>query len=170
MTAQPRPVSAAYGSAWLSGQPGQPRPAGAGMLSLVALPTAPFWARRYTRRFLAGRRDITEESTRTAELLVSELVTNSVCFSGASGWALPQPQPYSERADAPLISVSLRYFRAGLLIEVYDTSNDPPSLACADGDAENGRGLLIVGALTKEWSYFLLPGGGKVVYCFLEIP
>ena len=36
-------------------------------------------------------------------------------------------------------------------------------------DAENGRGLVIVDALSKQWSYFFLPGGGKVVYCFLEI-
>jgi len=74
MTAQTRHVAPADGSAWLSGQPGQPRPASAGMLALVALPTAPFWARRYTRRFLDGCRDITEETTRTAELIVSELV------------------------------------------------------------------------------------------------
>lgn len=139
------------------------------MLSLVALPTAPFWARRYTRRFLDGRRDITEEATQTAELVVSELVTNSVRFSGGGERALPQPQSYSGRAGAPLISLSLRYFRAALLIEVYDTSNDPPVLAYARSDAENGRGLMLVGALTKEWSYFLLPDGGKVVYCFLEM-
>jgi hypothetical protein len=104
-----------------------------------------------------------------AELLVSELITNSVRFSGGHERTLSQPQPYSGRADAPLISLSLRYFWTGLLIEVYDTSNDPPVLAYASGDAEKGRGLVIVGALTKEWSYFLLPDGGKVVYCFLEI-
>lgn len=169
MTAQARPVAPAYGSAWLSGQPGQPRPAGAGMLSLVALPTAPFWARRYTRRFLAGYQDVSGETTGTAELVVSELVTNSVRFCGGSERTLPQPQSYSGRADPPLISLSLRHFRTGLLIEVYDTSNDPPVLAHARGHAENGRGLMIVGALTKEWSYFLLPDGGKVVYCFLEM-
>jgi anti-sigma regulatory factor (Ser/Thr protein kinase) len=139
------------------------------MLCLVALPTAPFWARRYTRRFLAGRRGITEETRQTEELVVSELITNSVRFSGGGEWTLPQPRPYSGRAGAPLISLSLRYFRAGLLIEVYDTSNDPPVLACAGDDAENGRGLMLVGALTKEWSYFLVPNHGKVVYCFLEI-
>jgi histidine kinase-like protein len=169
MTAQARLVAPAYGSAWLSGQPGQPRPADAGMLSLVALPTAPFWARRYTRRFLDGRRDITEESMQKAELIVSELVTNSVVFSRDRELTLPQSQPFSRRMDAPLISLSLRYFRTSLLIEVYDTSNDPPVLAYACGDAENGRGLMLVGALTKEWSYFLLPDGGKVVYGFLEI-
>jgi hypothetical protein len=30
-------------------------------------------------------------------------------------------------------------------------------------------GLLVVDALSKEWSYFFPPGGGKVVYCVLEI-
>jgi anti-sigma regulatory factor (Ser/Thr protein kinase) len=136
---------------------------------LVALPTAPFWARRYIRRFLGRCRDIAGEATETAELVVSELVTNSVRFSGGPARTPPHRQPYSERADAPMISLSLRYFRAGLLIEVYDTSSDPPVLCDAFGDAENGRGLMLVGALAKEWSYFLLPDGGKVVYCLLEI-
>jgi len=27
---------------------------------------------------------------------------------------------------------------------------------------------MLVSALSKEWSYFLPPGGGKVVYCVLE--
>jgi hypothetical protein len=150
MTAQTGHVAPAYGSAWLSGQPGQPRPAGAGLFCLVALPTAPFWARRYTRRFLDGRPDITGETTQAAELVVSELVTNSVQFSGSGEWTPPQAQPYSRRATAPLISLSLRYFRAVLLIEVYDMSNDPPVPAYAGGDAENGRGLMIVGALAKD--------------------
>ncbi|HEV3260608.1 MAG TPA: ATP-binding protein [Gemmataceae bacterium] len=63
----------------------------------------------------------------------------------------------------------MRHFREGLLIEVYDTDNDPPIRSHADADAENGRGLMLVDALSKEWSYFFPPGGGKVVYCFLEI-
>jgi hypothetical protein len=64
--------------------------------------------------------------------------------------------------------LSLRYFWTGLLIEVYDTSNDPPVLAYPGDDVENGRGLMLVGALAKEWAYFLLPDGGKVVYCLIE--
>jgi len=27
---------------------------------------------------------------------------------------------------------------------------------------------MFVEAMSKEWSYFFPPGGGKVVYCFLE--
>ena len=166
MTLDARPVAGpAIGSAWKSARPGQPRPMDAGMLALVALPTSPFWARRYTRSFLDSCHGISESTAETAELLVSELVTNSVRFSGDPARALR----YSERADAGLISLSLRHFREGLLIEVYDTDNDPPIRSDADDYAENGRGLMLVDALSKEWSYFFPPGGGKVVYCFLEI-
>ena len=108
---------------------------------------------------------MTESTAETAGLLVSELVTNAVRFSGDPARTLR----YSERANASLISLSLRHFREGLLIEVYDTDNDPPILSDADEYAENGRGLMLVDALSKEWSYFFPPGGGKVVYCFLEI-
>ncbi len=153
------------GSAWLSGRPGQPRPLDAGRLALVALPTSPFRARRYTRSFLDACHGISHATAETAELLVSELVTNSVRFSGDPSRRFP----YSGRADAGLISLSLRHFREVLLIEVYDTDNDPPVRSQAGDYAESGRGLMLVDALSKEWSYFFPPGGGKVVYCFLEI-
>jgi anti-sigma regulatory factor (Ser/Thr protein kinase) len=166
MTPAVRPVAGpADGSAWLSAQRGQPRPKEAGMFSLVALPTSPFWARRYTRLFLDSCRGMIKEAAEIAELLVSELVTNAVRFSGDPEKTLR----YSERANAGLISLSLRHFGEGLLIEVYDTDNNPPILSDHDDYTENGRGLMLVDALSKEWSYFFPPGGGKVVYCFLEI-
>ena len=98
--------------------------------------------------------------------LVSELVTNAVRFVGNPTRTLR----YSERANAGLISLSIRHFREGLLIEVYDTDSNPPIRYHADEHAESGRGLMLVEALSKEWSYFFPPGGGKVVYCYLEIP
>jgi len=158
-------VGPAIGSAWVSPRPGQPRPMDAGAFALVTLPTSPFWARRYTRFFLDSCQGISEGTAETAELLVSELVTNAVRFAGDPARTLR----YSERANASLISLSLRHFREGLLIEVYDTDNNPPIRSQADDYAENGRGLMLVDALSKEWSYFFPPGGGKVVYCFLEI-
>jgi anti-sigma regulatory factor (Ser/Thr protein kinase) len=158
-------VGPAIGSAWQSARSGQPRPMDAGMFALVSLPTSPFWARRYTRSFLDSCRGMTGSTAETAELLVSELVTNAVRFSGDPARTLR----YSERADASLISLSLRHFRDGLLIEVYDTDSNPPIRSSPDDDAENGRGLMLVDALSKEWSYFFPEGGGKVVYCFLEI-
>jgi anti-sigma regulatory factor (Ser/Thr protein kinase) len=158
-------VGPAIGSAWQSARSGQPRPVDAGMFALVSLPTSPFWARRYTRSFLDSCRGMTESTAETAELLVSELVTNAVRFSGDPARTLR----YSERANASLISLSLRHFRDGLLIEVYDTDSNPPIRSSPDDDAENGRGLMLVDALSREWSYFFPEGGGKVVYCFLEI-
>ena len=147
MTPDTRPIPGpATGSAWQSTRHGQPRPVGVGMLALVALPTSPFWARRYTRSFLASCHGMSQGTAETAELLVSELVTNAVRFSGDPGRMLR----YSERADAGLISLSLRHFPDGLLIEVYDTDNDPPIRSRADDYAENSRGLMLVDALSKE--------------------
>ena len=158
-------VGPAPGSAWQPARPGVPRPLQAGWFTLVTLPTSPFWARRYTRTFLDSCRGISQDTAETAELLVSELVTNAVRFAGDPARTLR----YSERASASLISLSLRHFREHLLIEVYDTDDTPPALSRPDDDAESGRGLVLISALSKEWSYFFPPGGGKVVYCVLEI-
>jgi anti-sigma regulatory factor (Ser/Thr protein kinase) len=158
-------TSPAIGSAWLSHQPGQPRPMDAGAFALVALPTSPFWARRYTRFFLDSCRGVSADIAEIAELLVSELVTNSVRFAGDPARTLR----YSERANASLIRLFLRHFPQCLLIEVYDADNNPPIRSPAVDQAENGRGLMLVEALSKEWSYFVPPSGGKVVYCVVEI-
>jgi anti-sigma regulatory factor (Ser/Thr protein kinase) len=163
---EPRPTtSPATGSAWLSHWPGQPRPMDAGAFALVTLPTSPFWARRYTRFFLDSCQRISTDTAEIAELLVSELVTNAVRFAGDPARTLR----YSERVKASLIRLSLRHFSQCLLIEVYDADNNPPIPSSADDQAENGRGLMLVEALSKEWSYFFPPSGGKVVYCILEI-
>jgi anti-sigma regulatory factor (Ser/Thr protein kinase) len=129
-------------------------PLNAGSLSLTALPTSPGFARQYTRFFLDSCRGLSEDKAETAVLLVSELVTNAAQFTAG--------------VDAGLISLSIRHFRHGLLIEVSDASRNPPVLSEAGQDAEGGRGLAIIAALSKEWGYYLLPDGGKVVCCFLD--
>lgn len=164
-TSNARPhVGHVIGSAWQPDPGSQARPADAGTLALLTLATSPFWARRYTRLFLDSCQGISADIAETAELVVSELVTNAVRFVGDPARILRYP----ERASASLISLSLRNFREVLLIEVYDTDSNPPILSSADGHAENGRGLMLVDALSKDWSYFFPPSGGKVVYCFLE--
>ena len=165
MTSDALPFAAPpAGSAWQPVRPGHSRPLHTGTFALMTLPTSPFWARRYTRRFLNSCRGMSGDTAATAELLVCELVTNAVRFASNPARALRYP----ERADAILIALSLRHFREGLLIEVYDTGRNPPIRSHPDQDAESGRGLMLVDALSKEWSYFFPPGGGKVVYCFLE--
>jgi anti-sigma regulatory factor (Ser/Thr protein kinase) len=158
-------VGPALGSAWQPFRAGLPRPLDTGSVALVTLPTSPFWARRYTRMFLDSCRGIGEGTAETAELLVSELVTNAVRFASDPG----RTPRFSKSVDASVISLSLRHFRGSLLIEVYDTDRNPPVLSGPDDFAESGRGLVLVNALSKEWSYFFPPGGGKVIYCVLEI-
>ena len=65
-----------------------------------------------------------------------------------------QRKQYSGRVNAGIIWLSVRHFGEGLLIEVFDTDANPPVFTDAAEDAENGRGLFIVDALSKEWSYF----------------
>ena len=164
MTASTRLLARAPGSAWIPPRPGDPMAIDAGTFALVTLPTSPFWARRYIRHFLGSCRGIGADTADTAELLVSELVTNAVRFARRpSGTTVSRP-----RGCWPDISVGPA-FRWGLLIEVFDTDANPPVLVDATEDAENGRGLLLVDALSEQWSYFF-PPCGKVVYCFIEIP
>ena len=165
MTAGTRLLAPAPGSAWAPPRLGQPKAIDAGELGLAALPTAPFWARRYIRQFVDRCRGTGIDTADTAELLVSELVTNAVRFAGTD-----PALRYSERVNAGLIWLSVRHFRDGLLIEVFDTDASPPVLTDAAEHAENGRGLLLVDALSREWSYFFPACGGKVVYCVIEIP
>jgi anti-sigma regulatory factor (Ser/Thr protein kinase) len=142
----------------------QVRPVDTGTLALTTLPTSPFWARRYTRLFLDSCQEISPDIAETAELIVSELVTNAIRYAGEPAGTTQQPQ----RTAVSLIVLSLRNFREVLLIEVYDTNSNPPILSSADDSAENGRGLMLVDALSKEWSYSFPPDGGKIVYCLLE--
>jgi anti-sigma regulatory factor (Ser/Thr protein kinase) len=129
-------------------------------LELVTLPSAPFWARRQTRAALRSWR-IWAETIETAELLVSELVTNAVKFTG------PEPaQPgHAELEGLERISLILRYLAGQLIIEVSDPDPDPPVLARAGEDAEGGRGLMLVQALSKEWNYYLPPAGRSCTAC-----
>jgi hypothetical protein len=71
---------------------------------------------------------------------VSELVTNAVKFTG------PEPaQPArAELEGVERISLILRYLAGQLIIEVSDPDPNPPVLAEAGGDAEGGRGLMLV--------------------------
>jgi len=156
----------APGSAWQWPRPGRPRPLNAGTVGLAAMQSAPFWARRYTRWFLNSCQGLSTGTAETAELLVSELVTNAVQFSDDAAPTLR----YSGWVNARLISLSLRHFPESLLIEVFDTDASPPVLAEPDAYAESGRGLMLVDALSMKWSYFFPAGGGKVVYCFIAIP
>ncbi|MEV5956759.1 ATP-binding protein [Streptomyces sp. NPDC051987] len=69
----------------------------------------------------------------TAELLVSELVTNAL-----------------RHTRGPL-RLNLRLRDSRLLCEVEDTESAGPARAVADPDAENGRGIELVDLLADAW-------------------
>jgi anti-sigma regulatory factor (Ser/Thr protein kinase) len=131
-------------------------------MQLAALPDAAFWARRLTRDVLS-RWQIPGDVIETAELLVSELVTNAQKFcakaAGQAGNRCPD--------DVELISLLLMSFPDRIVIEVSDSGNNPPVVGDASPEAESGWGLMLVKALSKEWGYFLRPSGGKTVYCII---
>jgi anti-sigma regulatory factor (Ser/Thr protein kinase) len=130
------------------------RPAAVGQIRLCALPSAPFWARQYTRLFLANCPGVSDDAIETAQLIVSELVTNAARASAST---------------LGVIALSLRPLRNRLIIEVRDQSADVPVLVPADRDEEHGRGLMLVDALSEEWGYSAEPRGGKVVYAALSL-
>jgi len=135
----------------------------AAYMELAASPTAPFRARRRARAVLQGW-GMGSEIVETAELLVSELATNAVKFTE------PAQGPRwkgSDLAPAERISLTLRHLTGQVVIEVSDSDANPPQMADAGVNVESGRGLMLVDALSKEWSYFFTPSGGKTVYCVL---
>jgi anti-sigma regulatory factor (Ser/Thr protein kinase) len=122
-------------------------------IRLAAMASAPFWARRHAQDVL-GKWRAPGETIETAELLVSELVTNAA--------KLPSPG---------IIDVMLRYCPGRhLVIEVSDSDPHPPTPADPDVNSESGRGLMLVQALSGEWSYYFLASGGKTVYCVITPP
>src|SRR5215831_20164772 len=131
-------------------------------LELAALPTAPFWARCHTKAALHAWRQWSE-TIETAELLVSELVTNAI---NASGLLMGQPR-YSDHMNVERISLTLRHLPSRYVVEVSDNNPNPPVVADADIHAEDGRGLMLVQALSKEWGHFFPLAGGKTVFCVI---
>lgn len=133
-------------------------------LALTASPTAPFWA-RWQARLVLDWWGIRGEAAETVILLVSEMVTNATraCTPATAG------SRYSELASAECIALTLTHLGREVRIEVADPSTDPPVLCNTGPDAESGRGLMLVDALSLEWSYFYPPMGGKVIYAFIDV-
>lgn len=105
------------------------------------------------RRFLAehlsawGLPHLTDQ----AELIVSELVTNAV--------------NHAHPPQGHLILTRFERLACGVRIEVHDSSHSKPERREAAGDAESGRGLLLVEALTGgQWGVGDRNGPGKTVW------
>ncbi|MEV4298829.1 ATP-binding protein [Microbispora rosea] len=135
--------------------------------------TAPRRARAFVRCQLRGWElaDLAE----TAELVVSELVTNAVRATDA----VVSPPMASSMFPVALRTVALRVRvapgRRSLFIEVWDVSDrDPVPHGEAGGElegelGESGRGLVLVGTLARRWGHYSAPDRGKIVWCELAI-
>lgn len=133
-------------------------------LELGALPTAAPCARLHTTLVLWEW----ELGTliRTAGLVVSELVSNAVQASvGLTGcrfagqWA----------PGIPPVRVWLSADDHRVVIQVWDGSDRPPVPQPVDPEADSGRGLLLVGALSAEWGcYTPEKSSGKVVWAVVS--
>jgi anti-sigma regulatory factor (Ser/Thr protein kinase) len=133
-------------------------------LPLGVLPTAPSCARSHVRLVLAewGMASLAG----TAELVVSELVTNSVRAStDADGHPLYR--------GGVLAHVHVRMFAddTRLLLEVWDTIPAAPVAKHAAPDDETGRGLHLVDVMTASWGWTTVDDWpGKCVWAELEDP
>jgi anti-sigma regulatory factor (Ser/Thr protein kinase) len=135
-------------------------------LTLEALPTAVPSARAHARTIVGewAMADMAEDVT----LIVSELVANAVV---ASGDADRRPAYTGARGGLPAIYLRLWSDRTCIVIEVWDPSPRSPQPRQHDPDAENGRGLLLVEALSARWGWSYLPGRpGKVVWAECATP
>ncbi|MGD0375668.1 MAG: ATP-binding protein [Streptosporangiaceae bacterium] len=119
-------------------------------LELGALPGAVPCARLHARLLMAEWH-LTRLSE-NVEILVSELVTNAVTASRSLDQAFP-------------VRLWLRSDNERVLILVWDASPHMPTCLDTADDAENGRGLLLVEALSDRWDWYVTPEpGGKVVW------
>ncbi len=92
----------------------------------------------------------------SAELLVTELITNAVMASRA----VTQVSP---------VRLWLVSDRAQILILVWDASPQPPVRVDASGEAENGRGLMLVEAISEQWGWYCRDhSGGKFVWAIMR--
>jgi anti-sigma regulatory factor (Ser/Thr protein kinase) len=91
----------------------------------------------------------------STELVVSELVTNAISASRCLDW----PHPVRMWLLSDLSSI---------LVLAWDASPHPPLKADPIAEAEDGRGLLLVEALSMRWSWFPASDlNGKVTWALL---
>jgi anti-sigma regulatory factor (Ser/Thr protein kinase) len=92
------------------------------------------------------------EAIADAELVVSELVTNSV------------------RSGAATVRVALELHHGELEVNVADDGPGWPTLVRRDAHEAHGRGLVLVDALAERWHAEPIETGGKRVRVMLAVP
>ncbi|MGW0864703.1 ATP-binding protein [Streptomyces sp. NPDC002611] len=104
-----------------------------------------------------------DDYTADATLMMSELVSNAV---KATGFYDRQPMPWEITAQH-VMALQLRAVGDELYVEVWDRSPHEPVKQHVTADAEGGRGLHLVEALSQKWGIYHPPAGGKIVWALL---
>ncbi|MBV9416557.1 MAG: MEDS domain-containing protein [Solirubrobacterales bacterium] len=115
-----------------------------------ASPDAPFAARHFVASLLERRPYGARAPVDDAQLVVSELATNSVVHAGT---------PFS---------VSVRCDGTAIRIAVHDRSPREPIVRAAGPTARSGRGLRLVAAVARNWGVETAPDG-KTVWAELSL-
>lgn len=127
-------------------------------LVLGALPSAVPCARLHARLVLAEW-DL-KALADTAELVVSELITNSVRASAG----LPEA-----RHSLPTVRMWLSADHERVLVQAWDADHQLPVAQQPDPEADHGRGLLLVESLSEAWGAYRPPRSiGKIVWAMLH--
>jgi anti-sigma regulatory factor (Ser/Thr protein kinase) len=127
-------------------------------LELAAISTAPSCARGLVR-VVAHEWGLLELAD-TAELVMSELVTNAVQVSSR----------LKIRAGSPIVPVVRLWLvsdRISIVIHVWDGSEEMPVRQDGAPDQESGRGLMLVENLAKDWGAYR-KAHGKVVWALIS--
>lgn len=91
----------------------------------------------------------------SVELVVDELMTNAVSASRALDWPFP-------------VRMWLLSDRVNVLVLIWDANPEPPVRIDPASDAEGGRGLLLVEAISARWDWYAGPGtDGKLVHALI---
>ncbi|MGH3567885.1 MAG: ATP-binding protein [Pseudonocardia sp.] len=137
-------------------EPEQPEWQQASELVLAALPSAVNCARLLVCSELT-RYPLDRRCIDAAEQVMDELVTHAVKTTGVTA---DQPMYRAAYDHLGTIRVLLRLMAESLVIEVWDSSTEPPesSLGAAPGLSRS-----------RDWSYHLPRSGGRVVWCVLSM-
>jgi anti-sigma regulatory factor (Ser/Thr protein kinase) len=98
----------------------------------------------------------------TAELIVSELVTNAV---RAADGLMRSVYEGRRRAGLPPVRLWLQSDYQCVVVMVWDAGDQMPRRAAPDAESQGGRGLWLVEARSDEWGAFKREHtSGKVVW------
>jgi hypothetical protein len=124
-------------------------------MELGALPGAVPCARLHARQVL-WEWAVTAELRENSEQVVSELISNAVSASQAVGHAAVRLWLLSDTTQ--------------VLILVGDASTRRPTRINSDEEAESGRGLLLVEAISTQWGWYFPDNAaaGKVTWALLR--